>query len=74
LDAYNVLCTIRNRPIQAARDLYAIAAQVEIEKNYFRASGLKSTSLIALLRLWLSLTNHRRDVLEKVQAIVFRNP
>ncbi|KAH7348966.1 galactose-proton symport [Rhexocercosporidium sp. MPI-PUGE-AT-0058] len=44
--AYTALCKLRNTPLQAARDLIAIAAQIEVENEIFQANGYTGSMYI----------------------------
>lgn len=57
-EAFDVLCTIRNRRLQAARDFYAIAVQVGIERNHFQSSGSGGTMY---MKRFMQLFSQRRN-------------
>jgi len=42
--AYESLVLLRNTPLQAARDTMSITAQVRVEQDIFRASGVTGKS------------------------------
>lgn len=42
-DAYNSLLRLRNSPLQAARDLYMIKSQLDLEKHMLNESGYAKT-------------------------------
>lgn len=58
-DAYNSLVKLRNTPLQAARDLYAIHAQLQVEANIL---GKRSNYIVRFIELFTIPRNRRASL------------